>query len=881
MKEGVAIGDRHMGPLALMDFLELHLGLSNSCSNKIERLFQYRSNLDKNAKKSFYEKSFNTNDLEVTNKLLQWRDELKMAGWDFKTDWSMPQRLKDMAGVETHSIGTGVPERFCAIIDELNKKPNLPKAEIIINEPEHLLPAHFKKLFKILQANGVDIRHRDFPLTRTSSSGLDTLRDFVFNKKSSKEKAEMQADGSIQVIKFGDMLSAGKGLATYMSADTTFKPVVINESGNISLSLSLQQSGLPSTGQSMRSASHPDLQLLAIIPVWLWKPYQPQQVLDFFLSPLNIFHKGVSGKWINSFSENPGICLEDWLEEINKYEYFNNPGEDKAKQQDRLHFILSRAKERSEKMPIENVIECYSFFYTIFNNRCAVTTDDKIKVRLKRLCNAFQEFLNILKLAPEKDLALFGLQKLLQLVLQPVSITPLKKEAGTLHELAATGLLTGACDDVLWFGFTANNSGGALWDELTVEELEWLNKQNVYPDTAVQKAARDFWYATQWLKFVKKRIFFIIPSVIEGEPSQPHSFHAFLIACFKNLDAVTINVEQPEEMKFLKLSPKLTKKIPVTPIPTFPDYWQISPGRLTKRENEESYSSLEKLMKYPYHWVLGYKAKLYRGNTLCLESDFKFYGNLSHKIFEELLVMKDILKVSDQEVKKRYKVVAEKLIDEKGLLLHKQGEEANLKIFRELLCNKFLILLKHLKDNKWAVEGCEIIQAGKIGSENVMGKCDLLLYRAKNKKLEKAIVDLKYTGRSKYRKLMQDGDDLQLAIYSRIFDPLASFCATSYFIIIDGLLFTTCKDAFNNGISLRHDLVYSNTYATALNRIENTIKFRRKELSNGKIEVGEQVCTVDLDVFNLDEKTHILPAMKEKAKVASEYNDYQTFIDTE
>ena len=282
-----------MGPLALLDFLELHLGLPGSRTNKIERIFNYRKNLHNNAKGSFYEKSLETNDLEVAIKLLGWRDELKTAGWDFKTNKSCPSRLKDLAKVEQQSIGAGNPERFRNIMNALKEKPKLPLQEIIVHEPPELLPSHLTQLFALLAAAGVTITHREILIQKTSTTDLDKLRSFVLDKNSSKEKTTVKADGSIQIIRFGDMLSAGKGLAALMADDPSFKPVVVNESGDISLSLSLRENGLPSTGQAMQSASHPDLQLLAIIPVWLWKPYNPQQVLDFFLSPLNIFPRGL------------------------------------------------------------------------------------------------------------------------------------------------------------------------------------------------------------------------------------------------------------------------------------------------------------------------------------------------------------------------------------------------------------------------------------------------------------------------------------------------------------------------------------------------------------------------------------------------------------
>jgi ATP-dependent helicase/nuclease subunit B len=880
MQNGVSVGNRHMGPLALLDFLELHLGIPGSCTNKIERIFNYRKNLHKNANGSFYEKSLQTNDLEVAIKLLGWRDELKTAGWDFKTNKSCPSRLKDLAKVEEVNVGTGDPERFCKIIDALKEKPKLPLRGIIVHEPPELLPSHLTQLFALLAAAGVTIKQREVLMQKTIATDLDKLRCFVLDKNASEKKTALNADGSIQVIKFGDMLSAGKGLAALIAANVSFRPVIINESRDISLSLSLGESGLPSTGQAMQSATHPDLQLLAIVPVWLWKPYDPQQVLDFFLSPLNIFPKGLSGKWLGLFSENPGISIDDWLEEME--EYLSNTGleQEKPKYKERLDLLLNIAQENTEKLPAETIINYYNFYHIIFKKRCAVTTDEQLKARLQRLCNAFKGFINVLELAPEKKLNLFGLQKLLRLVLQPVSIIPFEREAGSLHEISTPGLLVEDCNDLLSFGFTANKTESTLWDEWTTEELEWLRQQQIFPDTSQLISKRDFWFLTHWLQFVKKRLILIIPSIENGEAVQPHPFHPFLKACFANLHSITINVELPSDLRLLDTDSKLTEKIAIHPIPAFPVYWQIKGDLLTKRA-EESYNSLENLMKYPYRWVLSYKAKLYRGETFSLPDKFIFYGNLSHKIFQKLLLMPGILKMSKNQLNQIYSITAKEFIDQKGLLLHTQGEESNLKLFREDLFEKFWILRNHLHDNNWQVEGCEIKGSGQVGEVIIGGFCDLLLKRIKGKTIEKAIVDLKYSGRSKYRRLMQDGEDFQLAIYSKIFHQAAGYCPTSYFIISDGSLFTTCKAAFGKGIILRYDGIYTNTYADVLKRIGNTVKFRRNEFRKGKIEVGENILTEELDIFQLDMTNYIIPRQEKKSKCRSLYNDYLTFIDTE
>ena len=132
---------------------------------------------------------------------------------------------------------------------------------------------------------------------------------------------------------------------------------------------------------------------------------------------------------------------------------------------------------------------------------------------------------------------------------------------------------------------------------------------------------------------------------------------------------------------------------------------------------------------------------------------------------------------------------------------------------------------------------------------------------------------------------MTGTQDLQLAIYSRIFHPLAKHCPTAYFIIRQGILFTSCSDAFKGGHIVNPKNMLGETYGELLTRMETTIKFRRDELAAGKIEVGEAVPAEALDVFQLDAETYILPETKTENRVpykaSSEYNDYSTFIDTE
>ncbi len=56
MKDGAVIGGMHMGPIKLLRFLELHLGMTVTGSSEIERVFQYKEQLKSKSKKNFLSK---------------------------------------------------------------------------------------------------------------------------------------------------------------------------------------------------------------------------------------------------------------------------------------------------------------------------------------------------------------------------------------------------------------------------------------------------------------------------------------------------------------------------------------------------------------------------------------------------------------------------------------------------------------------------------------------------------------------------------------------------------------------------------------------------------------------------------------------------------
>lgn len=237
------------------------------------------------------------------------------------------------------------------------------------------------------------------------------------------------------------------------------------------------------------------------------------------------------------------------------------------------------------------------------------------------------------------------------------------------------------------------------------------------------------------------------------------------------------------------------------------------------------------------------------------------------------------MSLSEKQLRELYTVTAEKTIQTSGILLELAGEERKLSQFREGLFDSFSTLLKLIKDNGWIVEGCEIKEEKTIAGENILGKCDVLL-RKENNANERAIVDLKFSGTKKYRDLMDEQQDLQLAIYSKVFHKGDSFCPTAYYIIDSKLMFCSDRHAFKDAIQVPRNNDFPAAYRNMMQQVEGIIAERRKELSAGEIEVGECVSTDELPVYN-SAFSSILPKPDKKQKPSSKYNNFSTFIDTE
>ena len=159
VKNQCVLGTKHVGPLGLLDELELRAGMSRGETSPMQRAIAYckaiRDVLANNpTPEPFYQQSFENDPLGVAQQLLSWRDALCMAGWNNNTvipstlSADGKKRLEDLQAVEDYFESIGVGERWHQLLN-VNLDAVLPEdLEIEVDMKMDMLPPVIRKVLE-------------------------------------------------------------------------------------------------------------------------------------------------------------------------------------------------------------------------------------------------------------------------------------------------------------------------------------------------------------------------------------------------------------------------------------------------------------------------------------------------------------------------------------------------------------------------------------------------------------------------------------------------------------------------------------------------------------------------------------------------------------
>ncbi len=848
-KNQCVLGTKYVGPLGLLDELELRAGMSRGETSPMQRAIAYcnaiQNVLDsKPSSKPFYQQSFENDPLGVAQQLLRWRDALCMAGWSKNT--KLPdslsedgkKRLEDLQAVEEHFHSIGVGERWHQLLNA-DLDAMLPKdLEIEVDMKMELLPPVIRKVLeKTKKAKESE---------SVADLGDKTLSDFA---------------GKFTLYRFPEQNDAYQ----WAALQTEFTPDVYVNEDNFTFNQVLKSVGKPLVDASVEGGAAELSQLLKLGVALFRAPVN----YDKLMSYLSIFRHPIDWETRSS------LCYH-------------------LKQKGGLGDMVNKDGSITK---IDETAKNYPEFWGMWNHGI----NGQVAVNeVKKFCKKLLKWIETatVKAKAEKVLSpLSGTQACAQLSqLQErteLLLIVLDGRNGNISNDELDKLVTSICQGglvstdfarlksrdmlkdlkglavsgktVMWLDCVRKPRSRYEYAFLNPADIKKLQNTGLeIPPATLEMLASDF--ADLLAVSRAEKIIALMPQRKDGERTEEN----LLITELRETSSGTITIASPvlpsgiaitttpadtqkvehqvDKALFANIDkPKPKEEQTIASAPS-----KFMPRPVGYRRDYESFSSLSELINQPFDYVLDYIYNMKEedeGNLSTME------GNVAHAVIEQIVaeckdasgnvdttkflsICKNSTNLEDR---------TDKAILEVGAQLLQPENEMECTVFKRIFIEKSVpVLVKIIEDNTLEVVGSEVEYTTMLkdssGTDafNFNAKIDFLLKR-KNKEsgeYEYLIFDFKWTGNpSKREKELNECKELQLALYQKIAEVNGKtpVVMRGYYLLKQAQLLT-----INNVLKTADDIVEQKSTYDIFEQAVASYRERIKNLKEGYIEEGEE-----------------------------------------
>ena len=244
------------------------------------------------------------------------------------------------------------------------------------------------------------------------------------------------------------------------------------------------------------------------------------------------------------------------------------------------------------------------------------------------------------------------------------------------------------------------------------------------------------------------------------------------------------------------------------------------------------------MLNDPSQWVLQYAAGLSRSPILSPPDRPRLYGNLAHRLVERCYRQPEAVRWSPDEVVEWFEPNFTRVIEEEGATLLMPGERAHLAQFQHQLRNSMRRLQQALRAAAVVEVEPECRLAGTFDGGELSGAADLRVVRGDGRV---AVIDMKWSGSTRYRKRLAESRHLQLVIYGRCArNGAADWPDVAYLILDQADLVAPDTRFFPDArpVMVKNPETLDQLWA----RFCVSWRWRREQLDAGEIEiVGEDI----------------------------------------
>lgn len=841
-----------VGPLGFLNILETQLGLLSNHASQAERIVQYQDCLRKlDSEQRFYHRSFATDPLGTASCLLDWRDQWILHGWSGAIGSDLPQRIRDLADVEglaDQAVSPNAGQRLKAVANGLHlRKPAIDEVQLV--ESLETFPRCWQA---VLAALPVVAPSACVGAGQGFLGGLQQQLQRVASGQSPK-KLPWQDDETVKVVQAETPTLANHWLVNQLAEKQP--TLLVSGSDGIRLDAQLAAVGMPRQGLKETSAFRPALQVLPLALELLWDPLNFYALVQFLTHPVCPVPGYARSRLAEKVADAPGIGGASWERTLaNVDEHY---GADKAPLvREQIRLWIEHERYPSEAgVPLDAVIGRVERLVEFFRVRLG-ETDTARRLAFHAGHGQCKACLASLKSMQTQGGSIIRPRQLQKLVTQATangSDNPLwPAEVGADLMVSHPAGVTDAVERVIWSPLTMPVLPGSdPWSESEVAALKALgvNLPSV-SDRLDQIAA-------SWLRPVmaaKRQLILVLPP----PGSEVHPLWQMITAVVDHPKVQVLeNVLSTGDDGLAPVKPM--------PLPARKRWWQLPADVSVALRPKESFSSLEKLIFNPYHWLLQYPAKLKPSRLVSLGGDFRMLGNLAHKLVEDYFLRADALCMSDAAFDAWFVTAFNALVDQEGAILRTPGRGADLEGFRYRLHRSMQTLREQIAKAGMISVVPEQTLSGQFPGGELEGSADLVMQNARN---EDSIVDMKWSGDKKYPEKLKQNRHLQLATYAELLrQKNGQVPSVAYYILDKARLFASDDRAFPDA-----EVVPSangENAAQLWQRFLVTWRWRVAQIQAGRFEVALDAIAVTDDSVPPEEAMAM-----ETLNVA--YNDYRT-----
>lgn len=879
------------GPAGLLRLLELRLGLVGALPSHGRRVVGYRDALAALAATSpqFYSASFTQDDYAVAETLLRWRDELVLAGWDGQAAAGFSPRLATLAAVEASldpALRAGEGDRLRTIAAALaDRSPQFDS--VTVSDPLDELPVRWRQL---LQTLGAKFLNADEALTTALGAPDIDLGKFQRLASGVAAVPPFRGDGSLNVVRAYSTETLALAAAQWRRAAGANVAVVEGADLPV-LDAALARTDEPVAGVAACSVHRAIPQVLPLALRLLWRPLDPQHLLEFLMHPVCPVTGWLRHRLAEALREAPGVGGAPWLDAL-----------DEARQAVRKQFAADPADLKENLARIQTDLD--EWITLAGHDSVAGAPGESIADACARVARWAGRHANS-KEADSPEAALFrGLaaaagemgdltrtravliraqvERLLRLVQSTGwAGAPQAAELG-VAPVRTAGAFVEPVDAVLWWDAAEHPAAStAPW---TTTERDTLRRAGIelLPETALLKTHARL--AQRPLLAARRRLVLFQPLQRAGEKVGEHPLITRLRALPKEWNAQPLFRDLDREaLADAPAKPLIWTQLEPRGLPRPKRCWQLPPSVPIPAREYESYTSLSSFIFTPHDYVLDRVARL-RAGPLAGASvipDFRLFGNLIHRLTERMFAATTTLAwptATEAQLARWVGAQWPTLLPEEGATLLLPGRQSESVRLQETAQRALLRLLEVLRAMR-AVSVKADVEPERRTFRTISatakpiwltGRVDLLVTNAEGRQV---VVDLKLGGADKRTVELEQNRALQLAVYGFLVAGAPPF-PPGVFLILNNQKVLTDEPGLIPGEAPVLSETGAIGPASCWQDFLTMWDWRRKQLDGGLIEVSTVAGVNDATAGPPDLASPLANWIPTKADAVGEYSPY-------